>query len=120
VEDHPDLLSLFKEILEAEGYEVVLAESGEEALVRAEEHPQLILMDLYLPGELDGLQVTRLLKADPRFAQVPIIGMSAGLVGEEVIRSFDDFLLKPIEVDHLKAVVERWLGGPLAEEPSPP
>ncbi len=119
VEDAPDLLTFFQEALEMEGYEVIVATSGEEALVRAEEQPHLILMDIFLPGEIDGLEATRRLKADPRFRRIPIIGMTAGLVKEEVIRGFDDFLFKPIEVDHLTAVVEQWLGGPSAKEPAP-
>ena len=77
VEDNLDLLSLLHRVLRAEGYEVIMAVSGEEALGRAEELPDLILMDIRLPGEIDGLEATRRLKADSRFTRIPIVGMTA-------------------------------------------
>lgn len=112
VEDNLDLLSLLRRVLRAEGYEVIVAVTGEEALIRAEDLPDLILMDIRLPGEIDGLEATRRLKADPRFTQVPIVGMTAQLMEEKAIAGFNELLFKPIEVDHLIAMVERWVGRP--------
>ncbi|MFQ5803246.1 MAG: response regulator [Candidatus Methylomirabilales bacterium] len=112
VEDNLDLLSLLHRVLRAEGYEVIMAVSGEEALERAEELPDLILMDIRLPGEIDGLEATRRLKADPRFTRIPIVGMTAQLMEEKAIAGFNELLFKPIEVDHLIAIVGRWMGEP--------
>jgi CheY-like chemotaxis protein len=109
VEDNLDLLSLLHRVLRAEGYEVIMAVSGEEALGRAEELPDLILMDIRLPGEIDGLEATRRLKADSRFTRVPIVGMTAQLMEEKAIAGFNELLFKPIEVDHLIAIVGRWM-----------
>ncbi|MEE8243016.1 MAG: response regulator [candidate division NC10 bacterium] len=110
VEDNLDLLSLLHRVLRAEGYEVIMAVSGEEALGRAEELPDLILMDIRLPGEIDGLEATRRLKADSRFTRIPIVGMTAQLMEENAIAGFNELLFKPIEVDHLIAIVGRWMG----------
>ncbi len=110
VEDNLDLLSLLHRVLRAEGYEVIMALSGEEALGRAEELPDLILMDIRLPGEIDGLEATRRLKADSRFTRIPIVGMTAQLMEENAIAGFNELLFKPIEVDHLIAIVGRWMG----------
>ncbi len=110
VEDNLDLLSLLHRVLRAEGYEVIMAVSGEEALGRAEELPDLILMDIRLPGEIDGLEATRQLKADSRFTRIPIVGMTAQLMEEKAIAGFNELLFKPIEVDHLIAIVGRWMG----------
>jgi CheY-like chemotaxis protein len=110
VEDNLDLLSLLHRVLRAEGYEVIMAVSGEEALGKAEELPDLILMDIRLPGEIDGLEATRRLKADSRFTRIPIVGMTAQLMEEKAIAGFNELLFKPIEVDHLIAIVGRWMG----------
>ncbi|MEE9221443.1 MAG: response regulator [candidate division NC10 bacterium] len=110
VEDNLDLLLLLHRVLRAEGYEVIMAVSGEEALGRAEELPDLILMDIRLPGEIDGLEATRRLKADSRFTRIPIVGMTAQLMEEKAIAGFNELLFKPIEVDHLIAIVGRWMG----------
>ena len=112
VEDNLDLLSLLQRVLRAEGYEVIVALNGGEALGRAEDLPDLILMDVRLPGEIDGLEATRRLKADSRFTQIPIVGMTAQLMEEEAIAGFNELLFKPIEVDHLISVVGRWTGEP--------
>ena len=112
VEDNLDLLSLLHRVLKAEGYEVIVAVNGEEALIRVEDLPDLILMDIRLPGEIDGLEAMRRLKADPRFTQIPIVGMTAQLMEEKAIAGFNELLFKPIEVDHLIAIVERWVGRP--------
>ncbi len=87
---------------------MIWAVSGEEALARAEGCPDLILMDICLPGEIDGFEATRRLKADPRFAHIPVIGMTGSFV-EEVIAGFDEFIFKPIEVGRLTPMLERLL-----------
>ncbi|MFQ5988477.1 MAG: response regulator [Candidatus Methylomirabilales bacterium] len=112
VEDNLDLLSLLQRVLRAEGYEVIMAVSGEEALGKVEELPDLILMDIRLPGEIDGLEAAKCLKADPRFTEIPIVGMTAQLMEEKAIAGFSELLFKPIEVDHLITIVGRWVGGP--------
>src|SRR5205085_12553093 len=77
VEDNPLNLELVRDILTAEGYEVLEAADGASGVaIAALERPALILMDLQLP-RLDGLEATRLMRADPRLADIPIIAVTA-------------------------------------------
>ena len=77
VDDEPDLVRLVSIRLEAEGYEVIVAIDGHEALAKARaDHPDLIILDLMLP-KLNGYQVCALLKRDTRFQKTPIILFTA-------------------------------------------
>ena len=77
VEDEPDIRDLVRMALEDE-HGVTLAETAEEGLRRAAEvGPDLILMDVSLGGAFDGLEATRRLRADPRFAATPIVALTA-------------------------------------------
>lgn len=77
VEDEPDIRDLVRMALEDE-HGVTVAETAEEGLRRAaEDAPDLILMDVSLGGAFDGLEATRRLRADPRFAATPIIALTA-------------------------------------------
>jgi DNA-binding response OmpR family regulator len=82
VDDEIDIINLLKLILEAEGYEVVTALSGDKALELAEiETPDLVLLDLMMPGK-SGLETCKCLKARPRTRNTPVIIFSA--LGREV------------------------------------
>jgi phosphate regulon transcriptional regulator PhoB len=115
VEDEPDIRDLLAFHLEREGYHVTRSRTGADALrqVRARP-PDLILLDLMLP-ELDGLEVCRRLRQDPRTASVPIVMLTAR--GEEVDRivglelGADDYIVKPFSpkevVARVRAVLRR-------------
>ena len=77
VEDNPANQLLAAAVLERDGFEVRIAESAQDALnAIAESRPDLVLMDIQLP-EMDGLTLTRLLKANPATAAIPVVAMSA-------------------------------------------
>ncbi|MCB1717394.1 MAG: response regulator [Candidatus Competibacteraceae bacterium] len=104
---------LLEQLLE-DDYRVVSAANGEESIVMARrERPDLILMDLSLPL-LDGWDASRLLKADPELAEIPIIALTAHVMrgDEEKARAAgcDGFLGKPIDEDQLFATIETYLG----------
>src|SRR3954468_8356814 len=81
VDDERDIVELISYNLKRNGYEVLAAHAGDEAVAAAQRHvPDLIVLDLMLPG-IDGTEVARRLKADPRTAAVPIVMLSAK--GEE-------------------------------------
>src|SRR5437870_3858276 len=99
VEDHPLNRKLFRDILEMQ-FEVVEAKSAEAALEwLVTGRPDLILMDMGLPG-MDGLALTRLLKARPDTADVPILGLSAHALRHDVEAARQagcvDYITKPI------------------------
>lgn len=116
VEDDDDSREVYKEILEIHGYEVETAVSGAEGLRLARaRHPGAILMDISIP-EMDGWEVTSLLKADPDTRSIPVIVVTAYAFPEDRARAdsmgCDGFLTKPCEPSRVLAEVERLLGTP--------
>jgi two-component system cell cycle response regulator DivK len=118
VDDNPQNLKLAKVILAAEGYEVKTAIDAEEALRILESFtPRLILMDLQLP-RMDGLELTRRLKADPARRAIIIIALTAYAMKGDDRKAFaagcDGYLSKPIDIDALPRVVAEHLAGRLS------
>jgi len=104
IDDEFHVAYLIKINLEAEGYEVVLALSGEEALEKAKASPpDLITLDVLMP-EMDGFEVMEALKRDERLNSIPVIMIS---VINEIRKKrgmemgATDYLLKPIDFDNL-------------------
>jgi CheY-like chemotaxis protein len=112
VDDYADAREMYAEFLELYGYEVMQAADGEQALAKAaERRPDVVLMDLSLPG-LDGREATRRLKADPETASVPVVILS-GMPSEYARKSgADAFLTKPCEPGDLVEAIKRLLGQP--------
>ncbi len=105
VDDEPLIVEMVEETLLAEGYEIVKAFSGEQALAKIEaEMPDLVILDLMLPG-MDGLEVSRQMQNDARFNHIPIIMLTAKTaitdraIGYE--KGADDYITKPFEPDEL-------------------
>jgi len=95
-------------------YRVVVADDGESAIERAsDERPELILMDLSLPG-MDGWEATRKLKADRALSRIPIVALSAHAMRTHQERAMesgcDAFLTKPIDETLLYRTLARYLG----------
>ncbi|MBI3184215.1 MAG: response regulator [Myxococcales bacterium] len=113
IDDNPINLKLARVLLAAEGYEVRTAADAEQALeVLASFRPRLVIMDLQLPG-MDGLELTRKLKADPATRGAVILAVTAyAMKGDEqkaLDAGCDDYIPKPIDTRTLPAVVARHL-----------
>lgn len=111
VEDDRDILDALKLLLSGHGYSVSTARKADEMEDQLEARlPDLILLDIWVGGN-DGRDAARRLRSDPRTKGVPIILLSANLSTPQIARDIkaDDFILKPFDVDHLLAVVERRL-----------
>ncbi len=113
VEDSADIRDLLAELLEGEGYRLLFATKGEEGLASANaHHPQLILMDLSLPG-MDGWEAVRQLRKKEKGLQVPIIAMSAHASEHTRCRALEvgcnDYIRKPFDTDQLLEVVARYI-----------
>jgi CheY-like chemotaxis protein len=113
VDDNPLNLKLAKVILVSEGYDVKTAIDAEEALHMLESlTPALILMDLQLP-RMDGLELTRQIKADPTRQGIVIIALTAAAMkgdDERVLAAgCDGYMSKPIDTDALGKMVARYL-----------
>jgi DNA-binding response OmpR family regulator len=107
VDDEKDLVDLITYNLQRNGYDVLCALNGTEALELAQKHvPDLVLLDLMLPG-IDGTEVARRLKADARTAQVPIIMLTAKGEETDVVVGLtlgaDDYVTKPFSMKILLA-----------------
>jgi len=99
VDDEEDILELLKYNLEREGYSVVTAQSGEEAVeLAAQTSPDLILLDLMLPG-INGLEVCRILGRGERTSSIPIIILTARAEEADIVAGLelgaDDYVSKP-------------------------
>ncbi|MBW1645864.1 MAG: response regulator [Deltaproteobacteria bacterium] len=113
VEDNEDNRELVIKVLRHRGFAVVGLETGREALERlAEIRPDVILMDINLPG-MDGYEVTSRIRATPEFAAVPIIALTAHAMRGDEAKSLaagcDAYIPKPINVrtlaDQISAVI---------------
>lgn len=123
VEDNPVNLELVVALLESEGYGVILAETADVSLrLAAAERPDLILMDIQLPG-MSGHDATRRLKADPATAGIPVVALTAHAMRGEAARAqeagFDAFLTKPIDTQAFRETLRRFLGNPRNDSGAP-
>lgn len=129
VEDNPANMRLTSLLLHSAGHTVLRAVDAETALRLARgEQPDLILMDIQLPG-MDGLTATTILKQDPATASIPVIALSALAMKADEERSqtagCDAYIVKPLRYRGLYAALERLLPEPhpaatLAAPPGPP
>jgi DNA-binding response OmpR family regulator len=113
-EDDEDILDLVVFDLEDEGYEVLTARNGEEAVTLAlERRPDLILLDVAMPG-LDGYEVTRRLRADKTTNGTPVVLLTARAQVKDVIAGFEaganDYVTKPFRPDELRTRLHAALG----------
>jgi two-component system KDP operon response regulator KdpE len=111
VDDEPRLVRLVREILTAVGYKVLGARDGEECLeVLVIEQPDLVLLDIMLPGDMDGYDVCRRVR---EFSAVPIIMLTAKTREVDMLHGFDvgadDYLTKPFNAKELIARVKAVL-----------
>ena len=113
VDDEPDIVTVIGKSLKDNGYEVITADDGQEALEKAKtEKPDLILLDLMLPI-MDGYKVCGLLKNDTRYAKIPIILFTAKAqekdikLGEEV--GADAYITKPFESEILLSKIKELI-----------
>jgi two-component system, cell cycle response regulator DivK len=113
VEDNPLNLKLVRDVLGFAGYDVIEAKSGEESLRVAQERPpDLVLMDLQLPG-IDGTETLRRLRQGPLGPHVPVVAVTALAMAEDKARAsragFDGYIQKPISVRALPGQIEAFL-----------
>ena len=112
VDDEPDIVDLLRYNLRKEGYTVLTARNGTEALAKAKHSPDCILLDVMMP-ERDGWDVLKELKGNPTTASIPVIFLTArGSDVDEVLGlglGADDYVIKPISVPRLIARMKNVL-----------
>jgi len=107
VDDAPDNLKLLERLLEKQGYRIQICQSGREAIqIVPRLRPELILLDIVMP-EMDGYEVYRQLRLNPRAKDIPIIFLSAMDKTEDIVRGFQlgasDYITKPVNPAELYA-----------------
>ncbi len=122
VEDNEKNLKLVRDVLRFKGYRTLEAGTAEEGIALAGEHlPDLILMDVQLPG-MDGVAALGRLKAEPRTAPIRVVALTAFAMKDDRERfaGFDGYLVKPIDVKALPDQVWQYLGSRApSSSPSP-
>lgn len=112
VDDDPDILLAFKDVLEMEGHTVLLARSGREALelLRRGVRPAVILLDLMMP-DISGWEFRELQVADAALASIPVVVVSGqGVSAREVAAlGVDGYLKKPVDLEQLLGTVSRYV-----------
>jgi CheY-like chemotaxis protein len=113
-DDDPVILRLLQVNLELEGYDVLQAHHGEEALeIAGAEHPDLIILDIMMP-RLDGYQTAERLKADDATKEIPIVFVSAKAQQSDIDKGKSygvaEYLTKPFDPTDLLEIVERLVG----------
>ncbi len=117
VDDEPALLRLMEFLLKRQGYNLVTATNGEEALLKLREHrPDLMVLDIMMP-KMDGYEVTERLRADPdtSLAATPILMLSAKAQDEDIVRGLragsEAYVTKPFDPELLTNAVAAMLRG---------
>jgi len=113
IEDNPDNKLLVQRALEARGYTLAWADTGQDGLAQAAANPpDLILLDINLP-DMDGYEVARRLRADIRLSTVPIMAITANALKGDVEKALaagcDAYLSKPLQIQELWARVAALL-----------
>ena len=114
VDDRPEVRELVEVTLRAGDYQIFQAESGESAVeVARAEKPDLIIMDIMMPGGIDGIEATRILKNDPRTKECPVIMLTGKGQEADKEKGFevgaDDYFVKPFSPLELLKKVEEFL-----------
>ena len=115
VEDEPRNLKLVGDLLQVSGYETIEATNGKQGVELARTgKPDLILMDVQMPV-MDGLEATRILKADATTRNIPVLALTASAMKEEKEKIFqagcDEYITKPFDIKELLKEVSKYLSG---------
>lgn len=114
IEDAPDTIDLVKSILEMFDHTVEIAETGEEGLAKIREiTPDVVLVDVSLPGKLNGLDVVRQLREDSAFDKTPLLALTAHVLADDRRQALeagcDDHITKPIvDLEEFAETVSRY------------
>ena len=113
VDDEPHIVKVVKSRLEANGYAVVTASNGEEAIVKAQhEKPGLIILDVLMPG-LNGFEVLEKLKQDKATSYIPIIMLTCEGQTDNIFKAQElgvaDYLIKPFDAKEMMGLIERYV-----------
>jgi len=112
VDDEQGFVDTVKQYLESRKYNVIVANDGKEALEKVEENPDLILLDIIMPG-IDGFEVLRRLRNNLRTRYIPVIMLTARGESKAILKAQDlgttDYIIKPFSLKELLYLVKRYI-----------
>ncbi|HWF35306.1 MAG TPA: response regulator [Solirubrobacteraceae bacterium] len=113
VDDNPTNLKLVSTVLRSDGFQVRTAVDGTSALLAVREHrPALVFTDIHLP-DIDGLELTRIIKGDPETEDTIVVALTASVMASDESRAraagCDGFIIKPLDTRTLGATTEEYL-----------
>ena len=113
VEDNPDNLVTIEAILDTLSYDYISVADGEKALDMMNlENPDLVLMDVQLPG-LSGVDIIKMIRKKPKISKTPVVCLTAkAMKGDKeslLEEGFDDYISKPINPDEVRIVLKKWI-----------
>jgi two-component system cell cycle response regulator DivK len=113
VEDEPKNLKLLRDLLQRFGYEILEAPDGEQGVkITMEKIPDLILMDIMMP-KMDGLEATRIIKADNKTKHIPVIALTSyAMKGDRektIEAGCDGYIAKPIDIQEVLKIIEHFV-----------
>lgn len=113
VDDEKDILELLRVILEKERFEVWEANTSREALEQIEKMPDLVLLDIRIPGKLSGLDVCHRLKKDKKYRHIPVIIFSALVSNHDIEQGLkagaDEYIPRPYDPKGLIRLVKKYI-----------
>ena len=113
VEDNEFNLELITDILKLKAYQIISTDNGEDAIrLTKQTHPDLILMDIQLPG-MDGYEATRRIKSNPELKHIPVVAITSyAMKGDKekvIAAGCDGYIVKPINTRELPGLVAEYL-----------
>jgi len=113
VEDEPKNMKLLRDLLQRFGYEILEAPDGEQGVkITGEKIPDLILMDIMMP-KMDGLEATRIIKADNKTKHIPVIALTSyAMKGDRektIEAGCDGYIAKPLDIQEVLKTIEHFL-----------
>lgn len=114
VDDDLDSLKLIGLMLQRQGYEILVANSGGQALGKAlHEQPDLVILDIMMP-DMDGYETMKRIRANRRLAKIPLISVTAKAMKGDRQKCLNagasDYISKPVDIDLLLALLRVWIG----------
>jgi len=112
VDDEKEVVDALRNRLEREGYEVLTAYDGKQALEKANDRPDLILLDIIMPG-LDGIEVLSRLKKNIETKHIPVVMVTAKGESKSILDAEDievtDYIIKPFDINELVVLIKKYL-----------
>lgn len=120
VEDRPEIRKFVKMAMRKLPYDVIEIDRGEAGLLAVSKlRPDLVLLDVMMPGSIDGLSICRAIKDNPELAKIPVVIVSALTQTSDIELAreagADDYLMKPFSVVRLLATIDRLIGNSPSE-----